>query len=78
MKWQVEWHVWDTGEVYTGLRWRRPDGKRPLVRPRRRCKDNMKMGIQEVGWVGMDWIAVAKDRDRCWVVVRAAMNFRVP
>jgi len=50
--------------VYTGLRWRRPDGKRPLVRPRRKCEDNMKMGIQEVGWVGMDWIAVAEDKDR--------------
>ena len=36
------------------------------------------MGLQEVGWVGMDWIAVAQDRDRCWAVVRAVMNLRVP
>ena len=72
------WHVWGTGEVYAGLLWRRPDGKRQLGRPRHRCEDNIKMGIQEVGWVGMDWITVAQDRDRCWVAVRAVMNLRVP
>jgi len=64
--------------VYAGLRWRRPDGNKALGRPRRRCEDNIIMGLQEVGWVGMDWIAVAQDRDRCWAVVRAVMNLRVP
>jgi hypothetical protein len=42
----------------------RPEGMRPLGRPRRRWKDNIKMDLREVGWVGMDWIELAQDRDR--------------
>jgi hypothetical protein len=41
----------------------RPDGNRPLGRPRRRLEDNMKMGLQEVVWAGMEWIAVAEGGD---------------
>jgi hypothetical protein len=41
----------------------RPEGSRPLGRPRRRWEDNIKMDLQEVGW-GMDWIDMAQDRDR--------------
>jgi len=63
--------------VFPGLRWRRPDGKKPLGRPGRRSEDNNIMGLQEVGWIGMDRIAVAQDRDRCQAVVRAVMNLRV-
>jgi hypothetical protein len=55
----------------------RPEGKRPLVRPRRRL-DNIKIDIQEVGWERMNWIDLAKDRDRCLVLVNAVMNLRVP
>ena len=40
------------------------EGKRPLGRPRRRWKDTMKMDLQDVGWVGMEWIELAHDRDR--------------
>jgi hypothetical protein len=43
---------------------RRPEGRQPLGRPRRRWEDNIKMGLQEVEWVGMDWIKLAQDRDR--------------
>jgi hypothetical protein len=39
------------------------EGKRPLARPRRRWKDNIKMALQEVGWVGLDWIELAQDSD---------------
>jgi hypothetical protein len=49
----------------------RPDGKIPLGRPRRRWHDNIKMEFQEVGWGGIDWNALAQDRDRWWTLVNA-------
>jgi hypothetical protein len=55
----------------------RPEGRRPLGRPRRRWEDNIKMDLQEVGW-SMDWIDMAQDRDRRRVLVNAVMNLRVP
>jgi len=42
----------------------RPEGKRPLGTPRQRWDDNIKMDLQEVGWVSMDWIDLAQDTDR--------------
>jgi hypothetical protein len=56
----------------------RPEGRRPLGRPRRRWEDNIKMDLQEVGWGGMDWIDTAQDRDRWRALVNAVMNLRVP
>ena len=56
----------------------KPEGKRPLGRPRRRWEDNIKMGLQEVGCGGMDWIDVAQARDSWWALVNAVMNLRVP
>jgi hypothetical protein len=56
----------------------RPEGRRPLGRPRRRWEDNIKMNLQEVGWGGMDWIDLAQDRDRWRALVSALMNLRVP
>ena len=44
----------------------KPEGKRPLGRPRRRWEDNIKMDLQEVGCGGMDWIELAQDRDKWW------------
>jgi hypothetical protein len=55
----------------------RPDGRRPLGRPRRRWEDNIKMDLQEVGWEGVDWIDMAQDRDRWRAVVNEVMNLRV-
>jgi len=56
----------------------KPEGKRPLGRPRRRWEDNIKMNLQEVGCEGMDWIELAQDRDGWRVLVNSVMNLRVP
>jgi hypothetical protein len=53
------------------------EGKRPLVRPRRRWEDNIKMYLQEVVW-GMDWIDLAQNRDRWKELVNTVMNLRIP
>ena len=54
----------------------KPEGKRPLGRPRRRWEDNIKMDRWEVG-KGGDWTELAQDRDRWRAVVNTVMNFRV-
>jgi hypothetical protein len=56
----------------------KPEGKRPLVRPRRRWEDNIKLDLEEVRCEGLDWIDLAQDRDRWRALVHAVMNFRVP
>ena len=55
----------------------KPEGKRPLGRPRRRWEDNIKMDL-EVGRGCGDWMELAKDRDRWQAFVSTVMNFRVP
>ena len=57
---------------------RKPEGRRPLGRPRRRWVDNIRMDLQEVGYGYMDWIGMAQDRDRWRTFVSAVMNLRVP
>jgi hypothetical protein len=56
----------------------KPEGKRRLGRPRRRWVDNIKIGLREIGWDGMDWIDLAQDRDHWRALVNTVMNFRVP
>jgi len=56
----------------------KPEGKRPLGRPRCRWEDNIKMDLQEVGCGGIDWIELAQDGDRWRALVNAVMNLRVP
>ena len=56
----------------------KPEGKRPLGRPRRRWVDNIRMDLQEVGCEYVDWIGLAQDRDRWRTLVSAVMNLRVP
>jgi hypothetical protein len=56
----------------------KPEGKRPLGRPRRRWVDNIKMDLREIGWDGMGWIVLAQDRDQWRALVNAIMDLRVP
>ena len=56
----------------------KPEGKRPLGRPRRRWEDNITMDPQQMGCGGMDWFELAQDRDRWRAFVNAVMNLRVP
>ena len=56
----------------------KPEGKRPLGRPRRRWKDNIKMDLQKVGCGDMDWIELAQDRDRWRALLNVVMNLQVP
>jgi len=56
----------------------KPEGRRPLGRPRRRWVDNIRMDLQEVGCGYMDRTGLAQDRDRWRTLVSAVMNFRVP
>jgi hypothetical protein len=55
----------------------KPEGKRPLVRPRSRWENNIKTDLQEVGCGGMDWIEPVQDSDRLRALVNAVMNLRV-
>jgi hypothetical protein len=56
----------------------KPEGKRPLGRPRRRWVDNIKMDRRDIGWNDVDWIELAQDRDQWIALVNTVMNLRVP
>jgi len=63
--------------VYKVLVWK-PEEKRPLGRRRRRWEDNIKMDLQEVGFGGMDWIELTRDRNRWRALVNVVTNLQVP
>ena len=73
-------HVASMGEkrVVYRLLVGKPEGRRPLGRPRRRWVDNIRMDLQKVGCGYMDWIGLAQDRDRWRTIESAVMNLRVP
>jgi hypothetical protein len=56
----------------------KPEGKRPLRKPRRRWEDDIEMDLREIGWGGMNWIDPAQDRDQRKALVNTVMNLRVP
>jgi hypothetical protein len=70
--------VWGGRRVIDRVLVGKPEGKRPLGRPRRRLDDNINMYVQEVGCGGMDWIDLAEDRNRWRALVYEVMSFRVP
>jgi hypothetical protein len=55
----------------------KPDGKRPLERPRRRWEDTMKMDLRELGWESVEWVHLAQGRDQWGAVANTVMNLRV-
>jgi hypothetical protein len=57
---------------------RKPEGKRPIGRPRHGWVDNIKMDLREIGWVSIDWIDLAQDTDQWRSLVNTVMNLRVP
>jgi len=61
-----------------GFGWGKPEGNRPLGKPRHRREDNIKVDLKEVGCEDMGWIGVAQGRDRWRALVNAVKNFRVP
>ncbi|KAJ4428371.1 hypothetical protein ANN_24390 [Periplaneta americana] len=71
-------HVARMGESRNAYRVlvRRPEGKRPLGRPRRRWEDNIKMDLREVGYDDREWINLAQDRVQWRAYLKAAMNLR--
>jgi hypothetical protein len=64
----------NTHTIFVG----KSEGKTPLGRPRRRCVDNSKIDLRELGWGGMDWIDLVKDRDQWRALVNTVMNLLVP
>jgi hypothetical protein len=66
------WHVWKTGEVYTGF-WRESCGRSGRI-----WKDNIKMVFQEAGWGGVVWITLAQGRDNWQALVNAVMDLWDP
>jgi hypothetical protein len=56
----------------------KPEGRRPLARPRRRWSYNIRMDLVEVGWGDVDWIGLAQDRNRWRALVNSVLNLRVP
>jgi hypothetical protein len=56
----------------------KPEGKKPLGRPRRRWEDDTGVDLRNIGWGGMDWIDLAQDRDQWRALVNSAINLRVP
>jgi hypothetical protein len=73
-------HVVRIGETRNAYRLlvEKPEGRRPLGRPRRRWVDNMRMDLGEVGWGDVDWIGLAQDRNRWRALVNSVLDLRVP
>jgi hypothetical protein len=55
----------------------KPEGKRPVGRPRHRSEDGIRVDLREIGWGSIDWIQLAQDRDRWRALVNTVMNLQV-
>jgi hypothetical protein len=72
------WRIWGGDRGVHRVLLGKPEGKRPLGRPRCRWEDNIKMDLQEVGGVCGDWMELAQERDRWRALVGMVRNFQVP
>jgi hypothetical protein len=72
------WHAWGGGRGAYRVLVGRPEGKRPLGRPRRRWEDDIKMDLREIGIDGANWIRLPQDRVQWRAFVNTVMNLRVP
>jgi len=70
-------HMGEMGNEYNNLA-RKPEGKRPRGRPRRRLEDKIRMKLRKIGWKGADWIHLAQDMNQWRALVNAEINLRVP
>jgi hypothetical protein len=70
------WHIWGRGAVHTGF-WRGHLRERELGKPSCRWEDNIKMDLQEVGWMDMDWSDLAQERDKWQALLNVVLNIRV-
>jgi hypothetical protein len=77
-KLSVDLHFCFVIQFYDRVLLGKPEGRRPLGRPRRRWKDNIKMDLQEVGGGSVDWMERTQDRGSWRALVGTVMNFRVP
>jgi hypothetical protein len=64
--------------MHIGYWWGNPEGKRPLVRPRRMWADNIKLDLREIEWDSVDWIDMAQDRDKWRALENTVLNIRIP
>jgi hypothetical protein len=71
------WHAWEKGRNVYRVLLRKPEGKGPLVRPRLRWENGIKMDLREIGWGLVERVHVAQHGNRWWAVVNAVMNLRV-
>ena len=78
MRWAVHVARMEEKRRVYSVQVKRLDGKRPLGRPKCRCKDNIKNDLQEMGQGDIDWIAPAEDRDRWRALVNVVMNLGAP
>jgi hypothetical protein len=78
--WRMKWagHKWGEKRNAYRILVGKPEGKRPLGRPRRRWVDTIKIDHRERRWGGMDWINLAQDRDQWRALVNTVINLRVP
>jgi hypothetical protein len=76
--WGMKWQVVGESCIMRSCMVGRPEGRRPLGRPRHRWEDNIKMDLREMGFGDVDWVHLAQDRDRWRALVNTVMNLRVP